>query len=162
MLHFHSKCNLLLFLSILQALSRLSPEDLSVFPADWSPARGCSSSWCPLCSALPLSSGHRPQQSRRAKRCREGVVHLCVWPWRAQGRRVKTKVKCSRGIMCLILRRRASQYSHVVHHSFPVLLSHVFFFNPQWFCRVSRSTSVTENFWSPAVMSSVSTRNTST
>lgn len=90
MLHFSYKCNLFLFLSILQGLSGLSPEDFSVFPADWSPARGCSGSWCPLCFILPVSSGHRPQQSRRAKRCRKGFVHLCLT---MQGTRKETEEK---------------------------------------------------------------------
>lgn len=45
------------FLSTLQGLSRLPPEDFAVFPADWSPAGGHSSSWCPLCVTLLFPSG---------------------------------------------------------------------------------------------------------
>lgn len=132
MLHFHYKCNLFLFLSILQGLSRLFPEDFSAFPADWSPARGYSSAWCPLCFALPVSSGHKSQQSRCAKRCREGVVHLCVWPCKAQGRRVKKKDKCSKGHHVFDSEKKSFSLLPCGPPFFPCSPFPRVFFYPQW------------------------------
>lgn len=73
---------------------------------------------------FPQGTGHN---SHAVLKGAEKVLFICVFD-HARHKEGEWKQKCSRGIICLILRRRVSHYSPVVHHSFPVLLSHMFFF----------------------------------
>lgn len=63
----------------LQVLPCLRPEDVGLFPADWSFSWGHSCSWEPLCRALPSAPGsQRSRRVERWERLRSDALNLHV------------------------------------------------------------------------------------
>lgn len=75
---------------------------------------------------FPQGTGHN---SHAVLKGAENLLFICVFDHGRHKEGQWRQKTSTAGVSCLILRRTVSHYSPVVHHSFPVLLSHVFFFN---------------------------------